>query len=126
MRKTEKDNADELLALSEQDAFDLVAHLVASAETSATEPELYGPYRLLDATSRLIAALLKIDPNQKQTFLRDLKQEIDDKKDWLMWDREGFRQLLPDLAGRVASELKRRRGRRGMGSRGDSNDQGEE
>ncbi|MFQ5796814.1 MAG: DUF6092 family protein [Candidatus Bipolaricaulia bacterium] len=105
---TETDDSNNHLVVSEEDAFNLIAHLVASAEISVFEPELYGPFRLLDAASILIGAMLKNDPGESKKFLRELKQEIDDKKGWLMWDRDGFRQLLPDVAGKVAGELKRR------------------
>lgn len=50
------------LVVSEEDAFRVVAHLVASAEITTVEPQLYGPFRLLDAASLLIGAMLKHDP----------------------------------------------------------------
>ncbi len=111
MRTTDSDDINNPLVVAEEDAFNLIAHLVASAETCATEPEIYGPYRLLDAASMLIGAMLKNDPRGSKEFLRDLRHEIEAKKGWAMWDRRGFRQLLPDVSSRVAAELKRRHDR---------------
>ncbi|MFQ5796816.1 MAG: DUF6092 family protein [Candidatus Bipolaricaulia bacterium] len=103
------------LVVSEEDAFQIIVHLVNSAEISRSDPDLYSSFRLLDATSLLIDAMLKYledDPGGSREFLKALRREIEDKKGWLMWDRDGFRQLLPEVAGKVAGELRRRHERK--------------
>jgi hypothetical protein len=49
---------DDPLVVDESDALILFTHLVTSAELCLSEPWDYGSYRLLDAASRLAAAML--------------------------------------------------------------------
>jgi hypothetical protein len=41
-------------------------------------------------------------------WLESFKREVDTKKEWMMWDREGYFDFLRGATGRVAGELKRR------------------
>ncbi|MCZ6531315.1 MAG: DUF6092 family protein [Chloroflexi bacterium] len=94
--------------LTEQEALEFIAYLTASADISLHEPELYGPFRLIDAASRLVGYVLENDPgNERYDFWQSMKTEIDQKKVWLMWDRPGFRQFLREMPGKVAQELSR-------------------
>ena len=94
--------------LTEQEALEFLAYLTASADISLHEPELYGPFRLIDAASRLVGYVLENDPgNERYDFWQTMKTEIDQKKVWLMWDRPGFRQFLGEMPGKVALELAR-------------------
>lgn len=100
MRK-EKSNGDKYL-------FDLAVFLATSARGCVEEPHLYGPFRLIDALSRLIelskyAACIKEDP-----FLARMKRVIDEKKFLVVSDREAFKAFLDSLVGEFAKELKRR------------------
>jgi hypothetical protein len=95
------------LVVSEGDAYDLLAHLVASAEICTFEPHYYGTFRLIDAASRLAEAMLKASDNE-DPWLRDFKNEIDQKKVWMMWDREGYYQFLSEVPAKLAQEMKRR------------------
>jgi hypothetical protein len=102
--KIEQSNAP--VGMTEAEALKLVAYLTASADISLFEPELYGPFRLIDAASQVADAVLKNNPDgERQAFWAALKQEIDDKKGWLMWDRPGFRSFLQGMPGKVAAEL---------------------
>ncbi|MHB8614018.1 MAG: DUF6092 family protein [Candidatus Dormibacteraceae bacterium] len=95
------------LVVNERDAFDLLAHLVASAEICTFEPHYYGTFRLIDAASRLAGSMLKTaDPDDQ--WLREFKREIDQKKVSMMWDREGYYQFLREVPAKVAQEMKRR------------------
>ena len=92
-------------ALTEYEALKLLAYLTASADISLFEPELYPPFRLIDAASQLAGYVLAHDPAERRTFWQATKNEIDQKKVWLMWDRPGFREFLNGMPGRVATEL---------------------
>lgn len=93
--------------LTEAEALQLLAFLTASADISLFEPELYGPFRLIDAASQLAGYVLAHDPGDRRAFWEATKTEIDQKKGWLMWDRDGFREFLSEMPAKVADELKR-------------------
>lgn len=96
------------ISLTEQEALELLAYLTASADISLFEPELYGPFRLIDAASRLAGYVLEHDPgDERRDFWQSTKTEIDEKKVWLMWDRPGFREFVAAMPGKVARELSR-------------------
>ena len=97
------------MVLSEDEAYELLAHLVASAEICTFEPYYYGTFRLIDAASRLMDSMLKNGSNGSRHWLEDFKQEVDEKKVWMMWDREGYFEFLREATGKVAAELKRRK-----------------
>jgi Family of unknown function (DUF6092) len=101
-------NADSELVVSEDEAYELLAHLLASAEICTFEPTYYGPFRLLDAASRLMESMLKHSTSGDTSWLENFKREVDQKKGWMMWDRPGYFQFLNEVAGEVAAELKRR------------------
>jgi len=87
---------------------ELVAFLATSARGCIDEPPLYGPFRLIDALSRLIdlpkyATCLKDDD-----FLRKIKAEIEEKKYSVMFDTVEFQNMLDNIVLQVTKELKRR------------------
>ncbi len=92
-------------AVTEAEALKLLAYLTASADISLFEPELYGPFRLIDASSQLAGYVVGHQPKQRAEFWQAIKTEIDQKKVWLMWDRPGFRAFLEGVPSRVAAEL---------------------
>jgi hypothetical protein len=94
--------------VSEDEAFELLVFLITSARGCVDEPKLYGTFRLVDAASKLVGFVLEDHPEQSEGFLRDLKQEIDEKKLSLMADQEGYIEFLGDITREVAQELKRR------------------
>jgi hypothetical protein len=98
----------EPIALTEPEALRLLAFLTTSAEISMVEPELYGPFRLIDAASKLAGYVLQHDPGERREFWEELKTEIDLKKIWLMSDRPNFREFLKRMPAVVARELVRR------------------
>ena len=56
----------ERCALTEDDAYDLLAYLITGAEIGVVEPAFYGPRRLLDAAARLAAAMSgQAQPDQR-------------------------------------------------------------
>ncbi len=111
MAKPNIEQSTAQVGMSEAEALKLVAYLTASADISLFEPELYGPFRLIDAASQVAEAVLKNNPDgERHAFWAALKREIDDKKVWLMWDRPGFRSFLQAMPGKVAAALNDRAG----------------
>lgn len=100
--------ADERMVVTESEAYELLAHLVSSAEICAFEPAYYGPFRLLDGASRFIGYMLQDERGVATTWLEHSKGEIHEKKGWMMWDRPGFFEYLGQVTAPVAQELKRR------------------
>lgn len=92
--------------IDEERAHLLLAHLVTSAEGCANEPGYYGTFRLLDASSRLLGAL--IEGGATDPWLAELRREIDEKKVLMMSDREKYYAFLPELSRRVAERLRER------------------
>jgi hypothetical protein len=94
--------------MTEAEALKLLTYLTASADISLFEPELYGPFRLIDAASQLAGYVLEHNPGDEQrAFWEAVKTEIDQKKGWLMWDRPGFREFLTQMPAKVVAELAR-------------------
>jgi hypothetical protein len=93
--------------LNEEQALQLIAFLTSAAEISVHEPTYYGTFRLIDAASRLITFMLEHDPPRSGEFLRELKNELDTKKVWMMWDREAYFDFLRVTPAVVAAEVKR-------------------
>jgi hypothetical protein len=48
------------------------------------------------------------DGDDGGAWLRHFRQEVDEKKEWMMWDREGYFEFLRGATGSVAGELRRR------------------
>jgi hypothetical protein len=85
---------------------ELAAFLATSARGCIDEPPVYGPFRLIDALSRLIdlpryATCLKDDD-----FLRKIKAEIDEKKFSVMSDTEEFQNMLESVVLQVTRHLR--------------------
>ncbi|MEM7132339.1 MAG: DUF6092 family protein [Chloroflexota bacterium] len=102
-----KKSTESQTAMTEEEALKLVAYLTASADISLREPELYGPFRLIDAAGQVAEAVLKNNPSEeRRAFWESLKQEINEKSVWMMWDQSGFRDFLQEMPAKVAEELK--------------------
>jgi hypothetical protein len=96
------------LVLSKEEAIELMTYLLASAECCTREPLYYGSFRLLDGVSRLAGYLLDRETSPGDAWLSDFKAEIDQKKTWVMLDREGYFEFLQEAAGRIAERIPRR------------------
>ena len=96
---------EDQLALSKREAIELMTYLVASAECCTREPLYYGTFRLLDGASRLAGYILDRQTTPNDAWLTDFKAEIDEKKAWMMSDREGYVKFLQEAAGTVAERV---------------------
>ena len=106
----------ERMVVSEEGLYEVLAFLFSSAHILVNEPHLYGTFRLIDAASRLIGFALESGQLDDEQFLRELKDDVDEKKFVLMTDEETYFQLLEDATRRMAQEMKKR----ATASKGDS------
>lgn len=88
--------------------FELALFLATSARNCIDEPPLYGPFRLLDALSRLADFPEHDKSLSRDPFLKEAKAFVDEKKFLVTSDVEGFTQAADELVERFAKELKRR------------------
>lgn len=88
--------------------FELALFLATSARNCIDEPPLYGPFRLLDAISRLADLPEHAEGLDEDPFLKEVKAFVDEKKFLVTTDVEGFTRAADELVKRFAKELKRR------------------
>jgi Family of unknown function (DUF6092) len=82
--------------------FELALYLVAAARDCLDEPLLYGPFRMVEGVSKLLARA------GGDEFLARAKVTIDSEKYKVMGERERFAAWLDELLRDFAAEAKRR------------------
>jgi hypothetical protein len=87
--------------------FDLVGYMLTSARGLIDEPPLYGPFRLIDGVSRLCDILTR-EENEDETFYKDLKTKIEERKYSVMTDTDSFIDLMDELVLDFTKKLKKR------------------
>lgn len=97
-----KDN----MVLSEDNAIELLAFLVTSAQGVVNEPELYGSFRLIDAASRLLGFILGTGRSTNPAVLQRIRDSIEDNKMRMVTDEQGYLAFLDDIVRMTAKELK--------------------
>lgn len=88
--------------MTDEAAFRLATFLITAARDVIDEPAIYGPFRMVDAVDRLLAA------ESDDPFLRGVRPTIAREKHKVMTDRDGFVAGLDELAEAFAAEAKRR------------------
>ena len=89
------------------DLYELLAHLVSSAEICTFEPGFYGTFRLIDAAARLSGRAL--DRGLDDAWLRQFHEELDTKKKWMMSDKPAYFRFLEGASQMMAERLRERR-----------------
>jgi hypothetical protein len=79
----------------EQEFFELICFMVTSARNLIQENRLYGPLRLVDAVSRLVDILEKLD--LKSPRLEAIKERIEEGENTVMESEEKFTTFLENL-----------------------------
>ncbi len=90
-------------AVPAERVYELLAHLVASAEICVVEPHYYGSFRLLDAAAKLAATMLGCGLDDP--WLARFQAELDRSKVLMMSDRPAFYSYLPQASRQVAQRL---------------------
>jgi hypothetical protein len=88
--------------------YDLATYMLTSARGCIEEPLLYGPLRLIEALSRLVAISQYAPCVKKDEFLLAAKKKIDQNKYTVMQSEEEFTKFLDSLIKEFTAELKRR------------------
>jgi hypothetical protein len=83
----------------EASIFDLVGYMITSARNLLDETPLYGPFRLVDAASRLIS-ILEVQ-GLGSDRLGALRAAVDNGKYSVMREKEEFATYLDDLVERL-------------------------
>lgn len=94
--------------LTEPEAFELLAHLVSSADVSLSEPRKYPPYRLVSAAGWLATRVADRAEPGRNEFWEELAAEIETNKDLMMFDQSAFERLIHSLVVEVIEETARR------------------
>jgi len=76
----------------EDKIFELVSYMVTSARNLLEEPARYGPFRLVDAVSRLIEILEEAGSSSER--LNAIREKIDSGKYSAMGTEEEFEEFL--------------------------------
>jgi hypothetical protein len=85
--------------------FELTGYMLTSARGLIEEPQLYGPFRLLDGVSRL-CGILENEDSGYGDFFSELKAKIDEKKYTLMTDEDDFTRLMDDAVLYFTKKMK--------------------
>jgi len=88
----------------EKELVELICYMIVSARNLDQETKMYGPFRLVDATSKLIEILEKNGIYDE--FFSQVKTIIEANKYKVMTDKEGFIAFLDDLILRMVVKLK--------------------
>jgi hypothetical protein len=87
------------------DFYRLISYLVASARGCVDEPKMYGPFRLVDASRRLIDLLEA--RGLADDFLRQLRIRIDKIENMQLEDEKRFVESLDEAVLSIAKEVKK-------------------
>jgi hypothetical protein len=91
----------------EQEFFELTCYMVTSARNLVSENKLYGPLRLVDAVSRLIDIVEKLD--LKSPRLEAIQKQIEEGKDTVTESDEEFTTFLENLVMSLVPLMRDRR-----------------
>ncbi|MEW6081649.1 MAG: DUF6092 family protein [Bacillota bacterium] len=85
----------------------LLCFMASSARGLFGEPRVYGPFRLLDAMTRLIDALEELDLDDP--YFHEVRDQIDRFKFKVMEDEAAFIEGIDALVKGLASRLRENR-----------------
>jgi hypothetical protein len=88
-----------------RDLIDLISYMATSARGLIEEPQLYGPFRLIEGVSRICGFLEKREGVDTE-FLSQLRERIDQGKFSVMFDVEAFTTMLDEAVLLIARQLK--------------------
>ncbi|HUG17266.1 MAG TPA: hypothetical protein VMM78_19830 [Thermomicrobiales bacterium] len=95
--------------LTDDEAFELLAHFCATADLHTIEAPHYADRRILEGMLPLIDALLRdVDP-EGGAWLAAFKADIQQALEVRSRDRQAYEDVLHELPGRIVTEIKRRR-----------------
>ncbi|MEM1952892.1 MAG: DUF6092 family protein [Thermoproteota archaeon] len=90
-----------------REIFDFILFLLTAARGCVDEPHIYGPFRLVDAASRIIGIYFRVCGKDDQ-FLRNLKNTIDQNEYIVIESEKEFVKFMDRLIAESVEELKKR------------------
>lgn len=87
----------------ERELFDLIGYMLTSARNLLDETPLYGPFRLVDSASRLVAILEAA--GMASPRLVSLRDKVEAGKYSVMGEERAFRQFLDGLVNALVDEM---------------------
>jgi hypothetical protein len=96
--------------LTEEEAFRLLAHLIATAELHTIEPPHYAGRRIVEGTLPLIDAMMRDGDSQSQAWLQDFRLRLEAALTARRSDATAFETFLHAAPGEIIREIKRRHG----------------
>lgn len=96
--------------LTEDEAFRLLAHLIATAELHTIEPPHYAGRRIVEGTLPLIDALIRDGDEESRQWVEQFKQEMEAALAARRSDADAFETFLHEAPGEILREIKRRQG----------------
>ena len=88
-----------------RELMDLMGFMITSARGLLDEPQLYGPFRLIDGASKLCAIMENRVEANNELFTR-IKDNIDEGKFNVMTDRDAFISMLDEVVLDFTKKLK--------------------
>ena len=95
--------------LTEDEAFRLLAHLIATAELHTIEPPHYAGRRIVEGTLPLIDAMIRDGDQDSSEWLRAFKGQLEAALAARRSDADAFEAFLHAAPGEITREVKRRR-----------------
>lgn len=95
--------------LTEDEAFRLLAHLIATAELHTVEPPHYAGRRMVEGTLPLIDAMIRDGDELSRSWLERFREELDRALAMRSADVAAFEAFLGEAPGEIAREIRRRR-----------------
>jgi hypothetical protein len=94
---------DALSNSKEKEITSLVSYLIVSARQLYDEPKRYGPFRLIEACSRLITLLRRM--GESNELLENIQSRIESEKVKMVTDEKGSMKFLDDLVLMVVTQI---------------------
>jgi hypothetical protein len=94
--------------LTEDDAFRLLAHLIATAELHTIEPPHYTGRRIVEGTLPLLDAMIADGDERSRDWLRRFRRQMDAALAARRADVSAFEAFLHAAPGEIVREITRR------------------
>ncbi len=85
-----------------EELYDLYGYMASAAKELLNDPMIYGPFRMVDALSRIISLTEK--NGKADSFSLDIQKYIEENKYTMMSDEEEFKCFLNELVMKIAGK----------------------
>ena len=89
-----------------RELMELMGFMITSARGLLDEPQMYGPFRLIDGASKL-CAIMENRVEADNELLSRIKDKIDESKFHVMTDLDSFTSMLDEVVLDFTKKLKK-------------------